>query len=245
MSIKRELRKTNKQVLEQLSRLRDRAKLQLHLLSLDARLRWCELEKDVEALEAQALREGENATEALQRAGHDLIHALNEILAQHVSHSVGLATSVRALMTTHARSCKGSDSLDEAAQLMWNEDCGAIPVLEDERVVAVITDRDVCMATYTQGKPPRELTVAGSMSREIFSCAADDSIASALALMGDKRVRRLPVLASDGKLVGMLALADIARWAKSANDAIVDAALVECLSAISSRSPQKLHAAAE
>jgi CBS domain-containing protein len=166
-------------------------------------------------------------------------------MAKHMNHSVGLLTSVRTLMSSHVKACGPDDTLNEAAQLMWNSDCGAIPVVADAKVVGMITDRDVCMATFTQGRAPSELQVKSAMSKELFSCAPDESVGSILSIMADRRVRRVPVLSQDATLLGIISLADIARWAKPLANPAVDAALTEALSAISARVPQKLQAAAE
>src|SRR5262249_23135759 len=105
---------------------------------------------------------------------------------------------------------------DEAALLMWDCDCGAVPVIAGDSVgqpVGVITDRDICMCALFQGKPLRDLRVDQAMSRGILTCRSEDSIAQAEQAMREARIRRLPVVDSEGSLVGMLSLADIAREA--------------------------------
>lgn len=245
MSIRKDVKHTSLRALEQLQALRDEAKVQLHLLGMDARRAFAELETQVAALEERAHRDGDQALESLKTATHELTRALNEFMTTHVNASVGLLTSVRTLMTTHVRTCRADDSLSHAAHLMWNEDCGIVPVSNEHQVVGVITDRDICMATYTQGKAPAELRVEGAMSKQLVSCSADDSLATALHTMRDNRVRRLPVLALNGKLVGLLSLADVVRWAHPLGNPSVDAALAETLAAIAAHTPQKLAMAAE
>jgi CBS domain-containing protein len=245
MSIKADARRAKHQVLEQLTALRDQAKLQLHLLSLDARQRWSEIEAEVDALENRANRDGEKASEALREAAHGLNRTLNEFIASQINKSAGLATNVRSLMTTYTRACSPDDSLTHVAHLMWEFNCGAVPVVQQERVVGVITDRDICMATYIQGKAPQELRVEIAMSKNVFSCAPDDSLADALSAMADHRVRRLPVLSPDGALLGIIALADIARFARALRNPAVETALADALAAISAVAPQQLQTAAE
>jgi CBS-domain-containing membrane protein len=109
----------------------------------------------------------------------------------------------------------------------------------------LVTDRDICMATYTQGKPPAEIRVGDMMSKGIYTCAPDEPVGSALSLMAQHRVRRLPVAGKDGHLVGVLTLADIARWARVAPAPEVEAALSETLADISRRSLDAVPAAAE
>lgn len=245
MSITKEARRAKHQILEQLVALRDEGKLQLHLLSLDAKQRWRELEAQVDLLELRADQEGEKAALALKEAASELTRSLNDFMTKYLTHSEGLRTGARALMTEHVRCCGPHDSLTEAAQLMWNGDCGVVPVVADGRVVAVITDRDVCMATFTQGKAPSELQVGGAMSKRLVSCAPDASIASVLATMTAERVRRLPVVSDDAKLLGLVSLADVTRWAKLLANPAVDAAVIEALGSISGYTPHKLPAAAE
>jgi CBS domain-containing protein len=245
MSIKKDVRHSGRRALEQLQALRDEAKLQFHLLNLDTRQAFNQLEAQVVAIEERASREGDHALESLKTAIHELTLALNEFMTAHVNASVGLLTSVRAIMSAHVRPCQATESLSHAAHLMWNEDCGVVPVLSEHQVVGVITDRDICMATYTQGKAPAELQVETAMSKQLFSCAADDSLENALGTMRDNRVRRLPVLSVEGKLLGMLSLADIVRWAQPLTNPSVDAAITETLAAISARAPHKLASAAE
>lgn len=245
MSMRNESRRVKHQILEQLTALRDEGKVQLHLLSLDARKGWSELEKRIEKLESEADRQGEKATELLKDAAHELTQTLSDFMAEHLNHSLGLRTSVRSVMSSHVHSCGPDDSLTKAAQLMWNGDCGAIPVVADAELLGVITDRDVCMATFTQSEAPSRLQVKGAMSKVTFTCAPDDSIEAALATMASQRVRRLPVVSGDGQLVGVLSIADVVRWAKRVASPAVDAAVIDALSSISSLAPQKLHAAAE
>jgi CBS domain-containing protein len=239
-----EVRRTRHRAVEQLLALRDEAKLQLHLLGLDARHALADLETRILTLEADANREGEQAAELLKTSLHELTRAMNEFMTSHINASLGLLTNVRALMSTPVHSCQAGASLNDAAQLMWSYDCGALPVLDDGRVVGVVTDRDICMATYTQGKPPAELPIAGAMSHQVFSCAPDDSLAMALGLMSRHRVRRLPVVSADGALLGLLSLADIVRWGKRLSNVAVDAALTDTLAAIGAR-PLPQPAAAE
>jgi len=245
MSLQKDLRHAKRAAIEQLTALRDEAKVQLHLLSMDARKRWDQLEPEIVALEEQVNRDGEKAAEALQETAQHLTDSLNALMVSEVNHSAGLLTSVRSLMTTHVRTCRADDSLVHAAQWMWESDCGAVPVVQHETVVGVITDRDICMASYTQGKRLGDIAVESAMSKALFSCSPDESVGAALATMGHRRVRRLPVLDANGKLLGLISISDVARWARSHATPAVEAALTDALAAISALSPHKLSAAAE
>jgi CBS domain-containing protein len=117
---------------------------------------------------------------------------------------------VSEIMTTEVFTCGGDDSLERAAQLMWDHDCGCIPVVQnDGQVIGLVTDRDACMAAYTTGRSLGDLRVSDAISREILSCAPADSVTDAAALMRTNQIRRLPVV-NDGRLVGILSLNDIA-----------------------------------
>lgn len=121
---------------------------------------------------------------------------------------------VRELMTSDVQVCGPRDDLNRAAQIMWDHDCGVVPVVDAERrPIGMLTDRDVCMAAYTQGKLLGAIHVEEVMSREVQACGPDDPVADAEAAMRERRVRRLPVVDAAGKLVGILSLNDIARRA--------------------------------
>ena len=127
--------------------------------------------------------------------------------------------NVGQLMTRQIRTCRPEDSLNDAARIMWEEDCGCVPVVQDDerehpRLVGIVTDRDVCMAAYTQGKPLASIPVASVMERDLATCVAADPITVALNVLRTRRLHRLPVVEHDAELVGMLSLADIARESK-------------------------------
>lgn len=123
---------------------------------------------------------------------------------------------VEQIMTKQVSSCSPDTSLAEAAQLMWDHDCGCLPVCTQNgasRVAAVITDRDICMAALFKGQPLYELRVADAMSRQLRACRPGDSVVDAENTMRKARIRRLPVIDEQGSLLGMISLADLAREA--------------------------------
>jgi len=149
---------------------------------------------------------------------------------------------VKNVMDTNVRTCFTSDSLATAAQLMWDHDCGCVPVLNEQgRVVGMLTDRDICMAAFFQGVPIGEIKVSAVMSRQLFDCAADDDLSAAERIIRDKKIRRLPVLDQDGRLVGLLSLTDIARHADdeyargAANRYVTDAEVARLAADVSKR----------
>jgi CBS domain-containing protein len=138
------------------------------------------------------------------------------------------------LMTQPAITCGVHDSLDTAARLMWDHDCGAIAVLDDSGALAgIVTDRDICMATFTKGRAPQSIGVAEIMARQITTCLPSDTVSTAEALMRNRQIRRLPVVDVEGHLVGILSLSDVARYAANTRrQQSVDRELVQTLAAI-------------
>jgi CBS domain-containing protein len=118
---------------------------------------------------------------------------------------------IKNIMTTDVQSCSPATSLDKIASMMWEHNCGSIAVVSDERKpVGMVTDRDIAMCCTLNHKAPWELessTVIGN--RELFSCSQDDDVATALEIMQENKVRRLPVTDSDGFLSGILTIDDI------------------------------------
>lgn len=119
---------------------------------------------------------------------------------------------VKQLMTTNVKSCRPEDNLSTAAALMWEGDCGVVPVVDaSNKVVGMITDRDICMAAYTQGRRLEEIQVEPVMAKKVFTIGLDDSIALAEETMQAAQIRRLPVLDADEHLAGIITLNDLAR----------------------------------
>jgi len=146
------------------------------------------------------------------------------------------------LMTKEVRTCHQHDSLNRAAQLMWENDCGAVPVIDSDRnVIGMLTARDICMAAYTQGVALREASAASAMSRDVSVCNPSDNITSAAERMRERQIRRLPVVDKAQRLIGILSMSDIAREtdrlraSKSRKRPIKDGELIETLGAICSR----------
>lgn len=122
---------------------------------------------------------------------------------------------VEKLMTKQVTTCGADDTLDRAARLMWDHDCGCLPVCDGvNRVLSMITDRDICMSALFQGKPLRELRVSDAMAKKVRVCRAGDSLVDAERTMREAQIRRLPVVDEQGALAGMITLADLAREAE-------------------------------
>jgi CBS domain-containing protein len=116
------------------------------------------------------------------------------------------------IMTRGPRVCRETEMLDRAAQLMWEIDCGFVPIVDAAgALVGTVTDRDVCMAAWTQARPLNQLPLSLVARRPVFTVNETDSIEAAELLMLRKQIRRLPVVGEDGRLVGVVSIADLAR----------------------------------
>jgi CBS domain-containing protein len=121
---------------------------------------------------------------------------------------------VEQLMSSPVMTCHPQDTLNHAAQLMWEHGCGAIPVVDDAgALVGIITDRDICMAAYTQGGPLESIQVASAMARNVFTARSTDDIGRAETIMAEHQIRRLPVVDGQNQPIGILSLSDVARAA--------------------------------
>jgi CBS-domain-containing membrane protein len=116
------------------------------------------------------------------------------------------------LMATRVATCSPDDSLNRAAQIMWEQRCGSVPVVDQDRhVLGMITDRDVCMGAYTQGRRLDDIAVTAVMSRPVRICPGTATAEEAEGLMMAHSVHRLIVLDDAGRLGGVISLDDIAR----------------------------------
>jgi CBS domain-containing protein len=128
--------------------------------------------------------------------------------------------NVGKLMSTDVKTCAPDHSLACAAQQMWEGDFGCIPVVDSGgHVIGIITDRDICMATCLNGQAPGDLVVRDFMSRQVLTCQPQDRLTDATAAMRQAQVRRLPVTEADGRLVGIISLTDLAKYAAQAGGA--------------------------
>jgi CBS domain-containing protein len=121
-----------------------------------------------------------------------------------------MGKNVRDVMATRPRCVTPETSLREVAELMAAEDVGAIPVLDGDRVTAVITDRDIVIRAVAQGKDPRGMPVAEIASTDLVTVRGDQDLSDALRLMAQNQVRRLPVVEDGDRLIGILSQADVA-----------------------------------
>jgi CBS domain-containing protein len=117
---------------------------------------------------------------------------------------------IRELMTPDVEIVKAGDTIHTAAQMMADFDTGALPVGENERLVGMITDRDIAVRGVAKGADPDKTSVRDVMSEEIRYCFDDEDSEAVARKMGQWQVRRLPVLNRDKRLVGIVSLGDLA-----------------------------------
>jgi CBS domain-containing protein len=123
---------------------------------------------------------------------------------------------VRELMTKDPRTIRPDATAVDAARLMRDEDAGVAPIAEDDRLVGVVTDRDIAIRVVAEAKDPGSTKVTEIASQNVVTIDPQQDLDEALRLMANHQVRRLPVVEEDGKLVGILAQADVARHAEPA-----------------------------
>jgi CBS domain-containing protein len=155
---------------------------------------------------------------------------------------------VRDLMTTSAVSCRSETNLAAVGALMWEHDCGFIPVVDDkEKVTGVITDRDICIALSTRDRQPSQITAGEVTNVPAFVCSPDDDGQSALQTMSKERLHQLPVTNSDGCLAGILSINDLLLHAEKGTGKTPEISydeVVQAFQAICSHPAETIHAMA-
>jgi CBS domain-containing protein len=128
-----------------------------------------------------------------------------------------MAKSIRDLMTSNPTVVDPDKPVAEAAKLMKQEDVGIVPIVDDQnRLVGTITDRDITVRVVAEEKDPKSTTVSEVASQNVVTVEPQQNLDEALRLMAQHQVRRLPVVEEDGKLVGIVAQADVAREGEDA-----------------------------
>lgn len=125
---------------------------------------------------------------------------------------------VKDVMTPDPKAIWLTESLAEAAKEMWANDCGILPIIKDRRkVVGMISDRDICMATAMKDRNPSSISVEEVMSKHVYFAMPEEDIIHALNTMREHKIRRMPVLNAEGELEGILSMNDIVLHAKARN----------------------------
>jgi CBS domain-containing protein len=228
-----------KQALEDLGSASDSARLQLHLLALEARQRTGELGASIDSVEQRLDRGIQQALSNAADKARQLTKTVQESLRGQPATQGPRPERLATLMTEPVHACTPDDSLARAAQIMWDNDCGSVPVVDAEgHPCGMITDRDVCMGAYTRGQALHALRVHDVMTHHVRSCSVHDSLEQAIRSMGEAQVRRLPVVDAGGRLVGILSLGDVIRAATLLGQKEAEAVVFQLLLAVSQRRPQ-------
>jgi CBS domain-containing protein len=127
-----------------------------------------------------------------------------------------MGKSIKDAMTSNPQTVTGEQTVVDAARIMKQEDTGIVPIVDGDRLVGVITDRDIAITVVAEGKDPQSTTVTEVASRDLVTIDPQQDLDEALRLMAQHQVRRLPVVEEDGRLVGILAQADVAEHTSDA-----------------------------
>jgi CBS domain-containing protein len=124
-----------------------------------------------------------------------------------------MGKDIREVMTSNPRTIEADKLVADAAKLMRDEDVGLAPVVEGDRLVGTLTDRDIAIRVVAEGKDPASTMVREVASAEVVTVTPKQDLDEALRLMAEHQIRRVPVVEDDGRLVGVVAQADVARQA--------------------------------
>jgi CBS domain-containing protein len=122
-----------------------------------------------------------------------------------------MAKSVRELMSSNPHSASPDTTVVEVARIMRDEDIGLVPIVDGDRLVGTVTDRDITIRVVAEQKDPQSIQVREIASTDLVTIDPQQDLDEALRLMAQHKVRRLPVVEEDGRLVGIVAQADVAR----------------------------------
>ncbi len=126
-----------------------------------------------------------------------------------------MTKTIREVMTMNPETVTVDSPVADAARIMRDRDTGIVPVVDGDRLVGVVTDRDITVQTVADGRDPQTTTVGQIASSNLVTLDPQQNLDDALHLMAEHQVRRLPVCEDDGRLVGIVAQADVARHAKA------------------------------
>lgn len=196
--------------------LRDVARIQAHLFSMDARKRWDDIEGALRSAERAATEDGTPVTDALISTLEDAGNQAREFLRRHMNRVPELDLPVKVLMTENPATCRPSESARATAQIMWDQNCGAVPVVNQQNVaLGIVSDRDLAMTAYLRNQALSEIRLDSVMSKILCAVRPTNTVGDVLLCMSENRVRRVLVTDHGGHLLGIVALADVARYVQS------------------------------
>lgn len=130
---------------------------------------------------------------------------------------------VNQIMSIDPACCTREESAERAASIMRLLDVGCVPIIDDEqsnKLIGIVTDRDLCMNVVADGKDPKNITVEECMTDELICCRSDDEVEKVMTLMQKHQIRRIPVVDNEGHIEGIVATADIALNAETSSEEI-------------------------
>ena len=148
---------------------------------------------------------------------------------------------IKDVMTAKPRTCTPDTSLAAAGKQMLDGDCGILPVVDSGTLLGVVSDRDLFIALATRNQRASEISVGEVVQAPVWTCSADDDVHAALVRMKEHRVRRLPVIGPDGRLVGIVSMNDLL-LATAARKPVHEAEVLDTLQTISAHyHPEPVH----
>jgi CBS domain-containing protein len=208
------MRESLKNRVQELKTIRDQIGLDIHLATLDLRDEWRALERRLPDPSIVA----DDVKEATAQVVDGLLNEARQLRNRVWTRAGRGGQTVADVMSREVATCAPDTSLGEAARRMWHRDVGCLVVIDQGRVVGVLTDRDVCMSGYFESRRLDEIPAATAMSKELHVCTPESPLRLVATTMREHRVRRMPVLDREGQLVGIIALGDLARAAASGRD---------------------------
>jgi CBS domain-containing protein len=153
---------------------------------------------------------------------------------------------VKDLMTRNVSSCRPESNLAELAEVMWHQQCGALPMLDGSgRVIGIITDRDICIALGTRNIRASDVLARDVSSPKCFTCSPDNDARDALRTMATQEVSRLPVVDEAGQLVGILSIDDLVFRAGGGSSDLSDSEIINTMRAMREERIHQTHVVAQ
>src|SRR5579884_523122 len=177
-------------------------------------------EQERERREREAVREAQGEGHVEGAGGEDR-QLPGRLEPRRQGDGEHVMTAVNDIMTREPRTVREATSVVEAARVMRDEDVGSVPVVEGDRLVGMVTDRDIALRVVAEGRG-LDTTVADVASRAVVAIDPQQEVEEAMRLMAEHQLRRLPVCEEDGRLVGVVAQADVARYAPEQTGRVVE-----------------------
>jgi CBS domain-containing protein len=236
---------SKKDILTEVTAARDEARLRLHLLSMEAKERWYELEAQLDNVEHRLHSSGDKVSEAMLQRARELTRSALRLL-EGPSERADLSTSARALMTTSFRSCSPEQRLNQVFDVLHAADSGSVLVTDRYgKLVGMLSEHNVCEAVLAQDRCPSEMRVMDAMSSPVHTCLPEDTLSRVLEIMRETQVHQLPVVDADRHALGVVTLNGIMRRITSSPASTARSAVLDALVSISAPGPTAYVTAAE